>query len=281
MALNLKKLTDGELKKPANIFSNPEEPAKDLVKIESPVVVPKLDIERKKEVIVSETKDKADHISLRHGRKVHEGTDYSMFLQSPPMLYSRDGHNLWMGDTYRGGTAFLICNGPSFGKILTSEFEFKGKMRSGKEILNYPGFITMGMNNGPKSFRPNLWTCVDSPTHFIKSIWLDPKITKFVPFSFPDRTLFDNEKWRDMKETVGDCPNMVYYKRNEKFDANKFLFEDTFNWGNHKDFGGGRSVMLVAVRLLFHLGIRNLYLLGADLKMDDNTKYHFDQDRNK
>jgi hypothetical protein len=272
----IKRLTAGELKAPVTIFSDD----KKLEKIETSAKKIE-DSELKKTIIFSEQKDRPDHDKLRHGRKVHEGSDITTFLQSPPMLYTRDGHNLWMGDMYRGASAFLICNGPSFGEILKSEFEFKGKKRSGREILNYPGFITMGINNGPRSFRPNLWTCVDSPTHFIKSIWLDPKITKFVPFSFPDRTLFDNESWRDMSTTVGQCPNVVYYKRNEKFNASQYLFEDTFNWGNHKDFGGGRSVMLVAVRLLFHMGIRNLYLLGADLKMDENTKYHFEQDRSK
>jgi hypothetical protein len=281
MALNLRKLTTGEVKKTANIFGgNTKEENNDLVKIE----IPSKDIKDetlKKDVVRSDFKDTPDHDSLRHGRKVHEGTDYSLFLQSTPMFFTRDGHNLWLGDMYKGATAFLICNGPSFGEIITSEFDFKGQKRSGKEILNYPGFVTMGINNGPKSFRPNLWTCVDSPTHFIKSIWLDPKIMKFVPFSFPTRTLFDNEKWQDMKTTVGDCPNIVYYRRNEHFNAEQYLFEDTFNWGNHKDYGGGRSVMLVAVRILFQLGIRRLFLLGADLKMDENTKYHFAQDRSK
>ena len=51
------------------------------------------------------------------------------------------------------------------------------------------------------------------------------------------------------------------------------------NWGNHKKHGGGRSVMLVAIRLLFVLGVRRVFLLGADFKMDETRKYHFDQDR--
>jgi len=284
MALNFKKLTAGEPRKTANIFGSPAfpqpEPEKNLIQIESKGKPPVIE-DLKKQVIVSKSKDANDHIGLRHGKKVHEGTDYSMFIQSPPMLYTREGHNLWLGDMYRGATAFLICNGPSFGSILDLEIDFKGKKRTGREILNYPGFVTMGVNNGPRSFRPNLWTCVDTPSHFIKSIWLDPKIMKFVPFSFPDRQLFDNEKWVDMDTTVGECPNMVYYKRNEHFAADQFLFEDTFNWGNHKDYGGGRSVMLVAIRMLYHLGIRTVFLLGADLNMSENQKYHFEQERSK
>ena len=37
--------------------------------------------------------------------------------------------------------------------------------------------------------------------------------------------------------------------------------------------------MLVAIRLLYHLGIRTVFLLGCDFRMDQNQGYHFDQDR--
>ncbi len=102
---------------------------------------------------------------------------------------------------------------------------------------------------------------------------------KFVPYSHTDKKLFDNESWKEIDTVVGSCPNTWFYKRNELFNEKQFLFEDTFNWGNHGDHGGGRSVMLVAIRLLFFLGIRTLFLLGCDFKMGENQKYHFDQNR--
>ena len=37
--------------------------------------------------------------------------------------------------------------------------------------------------------------------------------------------------------------------------------------------------MLVATRILFLLGIRRIFLLGVDLQMDSDHKYHFEQDR--
>src|SRR5882757_1191680 len=37
--------------------------------------------------------------------------------------------------------------------------------------------------------------------------------------------------------------------------------------------------MLAAVRILFLLGIRRLFLLGVDFQMSATTKYHFDKDR--
>lgn len=214
----------------------------------------------------SDNKDNNDRRRLIHGREIHEGNAVGRYLQPPPMLWGRDGHNIWMGDMYRGGSAFLILGGPSFGQV-------------DKTKLSQAGILTMGVNNSPKTFRPNMWISVDDPSHFIKSIWLDPKITKFVPYSHSEKVIFDNEAWKELDMKAGDCPNVWYFKRNEHFKANQFLFEDTINWGNHKDHGGGRSVMLAAIRILYYLGIRTIYLLGCDFKMDENTKYHFEQDR--
>lgn len=39
--------------------------------------------------------------------------------------------------------------------------------------------------------------------------------------------------------------------------------------------------MLAALRILFILGIRRVYLLGVDFNMSEASKYHFEQDRNK
>lgn len=214
-------------------------------------------------------RDGADHTQLRHGRDRYKGYLVGKYVQTPPMIFSRDGHSIWLGDIYRGSSCFLIAGGPSFAEI------------KNKELLSQPGFITMGMNNSVKSYRPDLWCCVDSPTHFMKSIWLDPKITKFVPFAHASKPIFDNEEWKELDTVVGDCPNVMYYRRNENFDPNNFLFEDTMNWGNHSKWGGGRSVFLPAIRLLFFLGIRKIFLLGVDFKMSEKYTYHFNQERSK
>lgn len=39
--------------------------------------------------------------------------------------------------------------------------------------------------------------------------------------------------------------------------------------------------MLAALRILFILGIRRVYLLGVDFNMSETDKYHFEQDRHK
>ena len=220
-------------------------------------------------------KDKHDDGAFRNGRLKHVGTIANEFHQRFPLFFTRDRMNLEIQGQYRGWGCFLICNGPS---IVTNGYDLS--------LLKKPGVMTYGINNGPKTIRPNFWGCVDDPKRFLKSIWLDPQIMKFVPHAHADKQLFDSEKWEDMKIgdralVVGDCPNVIYYHRNEKFVADRFLYEDTFNWGMHTDWGGGRSVMLPSLRILFTLGFRRVYLLGADFKMSSTYTYHFDEQRSK
>jgi len=185
-----------------------------------------------------------------------------------PHFFTADRASVVLEGLYKNMSVFLICNGPSFAGL-------------NHDLLRKPGIMTFGINNGARTFRPNFWTCVDDPVRFIKSIWLDPKITKFIPYNHFDKPIFDNEKWVVMDKKVKDCPNVLGYMRNEHFQPEIFLKETSLNWGNHKNFGGGRSVMLPALRILYLLGFRNVYLLGCDMKMSETYTYHFDEQRSK
>ena len=221
-------------------------------------------------------KDKADMNAFRHHRDRHLGFSVSNeYYQQTPFFFTRECASLNLVGQYKGASAFLICNGPS---LVNGDYDLSQ--------LNRPGVVTYGINNGPATFRPTFWSCVDDPSRFLKSIWLDPKITKFVPHAHAEKPIFDNETWKDMKQDgqkvlVGECPNVVYFHRNEKFVADRWLFEDKINWGCHKDFGGGRTVMLATLRILFLLGFRKVYLLGADFTMTEDYAYHFDEKRDK
>lgn len=218
----------------------------------------------------AQAKDMNDAKAAEHGRSRHEGYKHFQHnrLQPAPLFFTKDSHPLPILDIYQGRSAFLIASGPSFKLIDQSR-------------LRQPGIITMGLNNSAKTFRPNMWTSVDSPTNWIRSIWLDPAIQKFVPLSHVNKKLFDSNNWKMTNQTVGDCPNVIYFKRNEHFQARQFLTEDCFNWGNSGKNGGGRSVMLLAIRILYVLGFRKVYLLGCDFNMSPDAKYHFDQDRHR
>jgi len=209
-----------------------------------------------------------------------------------------DGRELNINNFYRGGHCFLLVNGPSLNDYDTKE-------------LTRPGIMTIGINNGPAAFRPNLWIMADDNTSFVKSIWLDPKITKFVPEGKKGKELYDNDKreWMDIK--VGDCAPVVYYERDYKFEPEKWLTQDTLNWGckahicacgyeasgdelnskkkpknktcpkcNEQRYGK-YNIMYLAVGLAYHLGFRTLNILGADFHMSKDHTYAFEQKRHR
>lgn len=182
---------------------------------------------------------------------------------------NKDRITLPIEGMYSGQSCFLILCGPS--------------------LINYdlvkltePGILSMGVNNSPAIFRPNLWTCVDHPARFMISVWKDPTITKFVPFHKHNNEVFDNYNWKETSIKVEELPNIIYYHRNEHFDPDRFFKEKTVNWGNHKKHGGGRSVMMAAIKILYMLGIKNIFLLGCDFKMEyDKKNYAWNQNRTR
>ena len=219
--------------------------------------------------------DKSDQDVLREGQK--EMTDAEAlpeYEQTPPMFFSVNRAPLYLKDTYRNTAAFLIAAGPSFASVDKTKLQ---------------GAWTMTLNNAVASYRSNANCIVDDPSRFNYSTWLDPAIQKFAPLATFKKPLWDNrlltadggaaQQWRQAELTVADCPNVIGYRRNESFEAGRFLDEETINWGCHAKFGGGRSVMLPALKILFLLGFRRVYLLGVDFDMSDQKKYHFPEDR--
>ncbi len=222
--------------------------------------------------LATDTKDAA---KLRHGYAVHEGRSLNpVWGNYYPFFFTRETATLHLTDMARGGSAFLIAGGPSFQDVP-------------QEPLRR--VWTMTLNNAIASFRSNANCIVDQPSHFSLSMWLDPLITKFAPVAHFEKPLWDNrrlligeewvQKWEPANLKVGDCPNVVGYRRNEKFHAPRWLHEETVNWGNHSKYGGGRSVFLAAIRILYLLGFRQVYLLGVDLEMTPEKKYHFEERR--
>lgn len=204
-------------------------------------------------------------------------------------------------DGYKGETCFLICGGKSFADVDST-------------LLKKHGVFTAAVNNAPKSYRPDLWFSVDDPSHFLKSVWFDPRIVKFCYHGNRSKHIFDSDTWKFTDRTVQNCPNVHYYQRNDRFNPDTFLSEETFNWGNDeytcstcfkklpnwaqikakkerkppmcpscatKWDGGGRSVMLAALKGLNLLGFSRVYLLGVDFQMSQDNTYHFEQTRTR
>lgn len=221
-------------------------------------------------------RDAGDQERLRHARVRELGFPVGRYLQPAPMLFTRDGHNLFLGDLYRGRTAFLVCSGPSLRSHDLS-------------LLQQRGFVTLSVNNAATVVRSQLWCSVDDPGNFSDAIWRDPGIMKFVPLCHMEKKFTVRSESKQLtasQEKVGDMPAVFGFRRNESFNAEQWLYEDTFNWGNHSRlvdaYGqkGSRSVMYVALRMLFYLGIRRIYLLGCDFRMESGKQnYAFEQDR--
>jgi hypothetical protein len=217
------------------------------------------------------------------------------------LFYTADNEPLRLEGLLRGAACFLVASGPSF-KALSAE---------DRALLRSPGLLTMGINNSPAGgqpdvVRPNLWTMVDDVASFVRSIWLDPRVLKFVPHGKAGHELYDSNKMAFTKRKVRDCPGVVYYRRpedyahNVPFNAATFLSEPAFWWGNTaqvcqcgfirpskeeakaqklervktcpkckspENRWGGRSVMLPAVKIAYALGCKALFLVGVDLNM--------------
>jgi len=229
--------------------------------------------------MMSVRRDMNDDNALSWGRYKHMGaTVASEYYQPCPFFFTREKWPLQLVGMYRGGSAFLIAGGPSFKNV-------------SQKLIRKAGVWTITLNNAVRTFRGNAACIVDDPNRFVASLWLDPCIMKFVPASHFDKPMWDTrtlvhkdgrreDHWCQMEKIkVGDCPNVIGYHRNEKLEPWRFLYEDTINWGNHADFGGGRSVMLATLRILFLLGFRKVYLLGVDFDMSSEKRYHFEENR--
>lgn len=221
-------------------------------------------------------RDDHDFDRLVQARDESLGVALGRYFQPPPMLFTRDGHNVFLGDTYRGHTAFLICAGPA---LLSHDLA----------QLNERGVLALAVNNAAAVYRPQLWCSVDEPGSFCDAIWYDPGIIKFVPLAHMEKKILVRDRDDHLVPTehcVGDMPGVFGFRRNEAFVAEQWLYEDSFNWGNYKSrvdaYGnkGSRSVMYVALRLLFYLGVRRVYLLGCDFHMEEGKQnYAFDEHR--
>lgn len=191
-----------------------------------------------------------------------------------PLFFTRTGAPIHIEGMYRGAHAFLIANGPSVRTL---------------DLTPLNERWVMTLNNGPATFRGNANCTVDEPSRFNLSTWLDPRIIKFMPLAHYEKPLWDNrttsdsgdlhEHWHPSTLRPADCPNVIGYRRNEKFYPGRWLSEETINWGNHTKFGGGRSVMLASLRILYTLGFRSVFILGADFDMSPSKRYHFAENR--
>lgn len=215
--------------------------------------------------------NQSDIAALQHGLKSRRPARDGL------RLYTADFDSVSLARFYRGRSAFLILSGPSLNQV-------------GLSLLHRRGIVTMGVNNSWTIHRPTLWTCVDDPGRFIDTGWKDPGILKIVPTCMWSKRLRiqnPDGSMRDSAFKVHHMPSVLFFRRADHFDHERFLTGDSIPWGNDGKTAdslgivGKRSVMLVALRLLHYLGFGTVYLLGCDFKMAPDRRYAFDEHRSK
>lgn len=184
------------------------------------------------------------------------------------------GNSAMLEDMYLGGAVFLLCAGPSIRTLDLSK-------------LQQRGIVTFGFNNVATVVRTDLWTFGDKPEKFHDVIWKDPGVMKFVPAPKLKESRLRRKVSKQVFENLGksprDMPNVFGIWRNSEFNIERWLWEDTINWGNSKKHQNGMpyllNTMFQAVRLCYYLGFRTVYLLGADFNMTEELGYAFDERR--
>lgn len=178
----------------------------------------------------------------------------------------------YLSGRYKGASCFLLCGGPSL------------KTMDLTPLRHRNGFLVMGVNNSPcclepELLRPDLWTYLDHGNRFTHHLWLDPGILKFAPLHKQGHELRAKVrgKFRPLGLKVGEATNVVYYLRHAEFSVDGFLSGKAITWGTGKSIDGPlgdgrdrntRSVLLIALRILYELGVAHVYLIGADFHMD-------------
>lgn len=196
-------------------------------------------------------------------------------ISSKHILYNLDGNPLYLEGFYQNGSVFICLAGPSLSRVDSS-------------ALYNRGLVTASVNNvAATNIRPNFWFSVDEPKSFCDIIWKDPAILKFVASENKDKSFYVRDSSNRLQASnilINTLPSVVVYHRNEDFDEKRFLTESTVNWGMKSSLidphgnKGNRSVLYVVIRILFYLGFRKMFLLGADFYMNpDGPQYCFDQ----
>lgn len=182
-------------------------------------------------------------------------------------------------DLLAGGSAFLVCGGPSADAQL--------------ELLNRRGIFSLAINNasGHPKHRPQAMLCADPPMKFTHSVWLDPGVMKFIPSPKMKgkrarvRTKIDGVFGRSDRD-LSRCPNVWAFQRESWLTPDdRFFLTEGASWGNHdsgtKRTGEAKTVctMLLGLRMLRYLGAKRIYLVGVDFRMAPDYGYSFPQGR--
>ncbi len=159
---------------------------------------------------------------------------------------------------YQGESLFLLGGSPTLKDLPL-------------DLLKQDGVITMGMNNVPSVFKPNLWVCADKPLCFSPHIHAAPEITKFTMISRRDLKVPGTDR------KLRQFPNYFFFGATEKH----FTFKNFLD--PMRDLAWWRSVFPIALQLAYRLGFARVFLVGCGFTMntDPGKQYAWDTNLSK
>lgn len=216
-----------------------------------------------------------------------------------------------LADLYLGAQAFLLLGGPTVKSLPLEKLARRGVLLIA--VNNCPAALPCGI-------RPHVWLHTDPTGKFHDSIWRDPGVLKFSPVK--EWRSVNEKKKRGVRHRVDgklmlanprmavDMPGVVGFHRNTRYapqpkagealptPLDGWLWEPTVNRGNDEESATGMkkgkkvgeangwpktiNTMFAAIRLAFYLGVKTLYLVGADFRMPkDGDPYAFPQAKSK
>lgn len=211
---------------------------------------------------------------------LHEGVEDSLVtVEGCASDLVRDVYNRtipWVHNLHLGKSAFLIGRGWS-------------ATRERLETIKNAGIFTMAVNSYQSWFRPDAFLASDPPHYHSRAIWTDPEVMKFAPIHNAGLPIPLGD-WEPMAKKLKELPGVYFFNQRCNTTDDWFLSTPFCSFGsaaygpndNLHPQGGLRSSMFPALRVLYHLGFRNVGLLGCD--GDVNTahtdpNYHLELDR--
>ncbi len=142
-----------------------------------------------------------------------------------------------------------------------------------RQMVAAAGIPVMAINDFPEDGpTPKFWCSGDPPSYFGERIWTNPDIIKFCAMTTRNLMRPRVDAYHPALKTR-DAPNVHYFHATQNCtDVESWLHTPWLNWGSslcsadvpQLHTAAARSSMLIGLRLLWHLGFREVYLLGCD-----------------
>lgn len=180
--------------------------------------------------------------------KKEQGSESTTFFRCTTDKQKR---NVLLQDSFAGpagSSCWLIGGGPS---LKRADIELLKQSPAPKMCINLAG---TGL------IRPTFWTSYDPTQRFMRSVYLDAGIMKFVH----RRRATDIVPETTYK--VSDCPNLYFFDGDNQRGFHDFLSP------NHQTIVDWNDSMVQAIDILYQLGFRTIYLLGCEMQISPSEE---------